>query len=133
MGSSPFNGISSTITRSSIFFLLCLLLTISYRAQAQDEPSYLYHFCPNETVFSPNSTYQRNLNTVLSNLISSNASNYVAGFTNAVAVQASPDRVYGLFLCRGDQNSGSCQACVNTASQEILQRCPRQRVSIIWY
>ncbi|XP_031392634.1 cysteine-rich receptor-like protein kinase 10 [Punica granatum] len=114
------------------FFLLCLLLNLSYRAEAQDQPTYLYHVCSNETVFSPNSTYQRNLNALLSNL-SSNSSNYISGFTSGTAGQAPTDRVYGLFLCRGDQSQASCRDCVGYATGDVLRRCPKEKVSTIWY
>ncbi|OWM83527.1 hypothetical protein CDL15_Pgr013008 [Punica granatum] len=126
MASSPFNS-------SSIVLLLSLLLHISYRAEAQDEPTYLSHFCSNNTVFSPNSTYQRNLDTVLTTLSSTNTSNYVSGFANSTAGQGPPDQVYGLFLCRGDQSSSSCQDCITKASQQILQKCPQEKVSVIWF
>lgn len=133
MSSFPFYTFSSSTAHSPVFFLFFLLLTISYMSEAQAGPNYLYHICPNNTVFSPNSTYQRNLNATLSTLASSSTSDYIAGFANATTGQASPDRAYGLFLCRGDQNLGQCRACVTTASQQILQLCPQQRVSIVWY
>ncbi|OWM83510.1 hypothetical protein CDL15_Pgr012991 [Punica granatum] len=115
-----------------IFFLLSLLLNLSYRAEAQDEPTYLFHSCSNATVFSPNSTYQRNLNVLLSNL-SSNSSDYISGFTSGTAGLAPLDRVYGLFLCRGDQSQASCRDCVGYATGDVLRRCPKEKVSTIWY
>ncbi|XP_031392638.1 cysteine-rich receptor-like protein kinase 10 [Punica granatum] len=131
--SSIFNSVS--IASIFLLLLLCLLLNLSYRAEAQDRPTYVFHFCNDsrQTVFySPNSTYQRNLNTLLSNL-SSNASDYVGGFTSATAGQVPPDQVYGLFLCRGDQSQASCRDCVGYATQEILRRCPTEKDSILWY
>ncbi|PKI34492.1 hypothetical protein CRG98_045114 [Punica granatum] len=110
-----------------IFFLLSLLLNLSYRAEAQDEPTYLFHSCSNATVFSPNSTYQRNLNVLLSNL-SSNSSDYISGFTSGTAGLAPLDRVYGLFLCRGDQSQASCRDCVGYATGDVLRRCPKEKL-----
>ncbi|KAL3740626.1 hypothetical protein ACJRO7_021834 [Eucalyptus globulus] len=95
-------------------------------------PTYLFHACPNTTLFTPNSAYQSNLNTLLSSL-SSAAADGADGFANATVGQNSPDQLYGLFLCRGDVNTATCSDCVATGKQDILQRCPNQRVSVIWY
>lgn len=47
-------------------------------------PNYLFHSCPNTTLFTPNSTYQNNIDTLLSSL-SSAATNSTNGFANATA------------------------------------------------
>ncbi|KAF8029828.1 hypothetical protein BT93_E2298 [Corymbia citriodora subsp. variegata] len=95
--------------------------------------SYLGHHC-NSTLYSTNSTYQSNLNTLFSSLSSAAAAtNNTDGFANATAGQNPPDRVYGLFLCRGDVSASTCSDCVATAVKGILQNCPNQRVSVIWY
>ncbi|KAI6704424.1 hypothetical protein NL676_007386, partial [Syzygium grande] len=108
-----------------LFFFINFLST-------ESAPTYLYHYCSNTTLFSPNSTYQTNLNTLLSSL-SAAAPNNTDGFANATAGQNPPDRAYGLFLCRGDVSAATCSDCVATGTQDILQRCPNQRVSVIWY
>ncbi|GAA0184371.1 hypothetical protein LIER_31659 [Lithospermum erythrorhizon] len=46
---------------------LCMLIANS---QSPDEP--VYHYCPNTTTYNPNSTYQTNLNRLLSNVSSTN-------------------------------------------------------------
>ncbi|KAL3740574.1 hypothetical protein ACJRO7_021795 [Eucalyptus globulus] len=95
-------------------------------------PEYLYHDCPNATLFTPNSIYRSNLHALLSSL-SSAAPGSTSGFANANVGQNPPERAYGLFLCRGDLNSTTCGRCVAAGERDILQRCPNQRVSIIWY
>ncbi|KAF7847322.1 hypothetical protein BT93_L3087 [Corymbia citriodora subsp. variegata] len=92
----------------------------------------MYHDCPNTTVFTSNSTYKSNLNTLLSSL-SSAATDSINGFANATAGQNPPDKAYGLFLCRGDLDATDCSDCVAAAKQKILETCPNQRVSVIWY
>ncbi|PKI32747.1 hypothetical protein CRG98_046860, partial [Punica granatum] len=47
--------------------------------------------------------------------------------------QGTPDRVYGHFLCRGDQTQALCRDCVAYASRDILQKCPEEKVSTVWY
>ncbi|KAF8030199.1 hypothetical protein BT93_E2593 [Corymbia citriodora subsp. variegata] len=112
----------------SLPFFFFFLKTFS----TEDAPEYLYHRCPNTTFFAPNSTYQSNLNTLLSSL-SSASTNSAVGFANATAGQNPPNRAYGLFLCRGDLDMARCSDCVATGKQEILQKCPNQRVSVILY
>ncbi|KAL3740619.1 hypothetical protein ACJRO7_021828 [Eucalyptus globulus] len=116
-----------TISLSLSFFFFFIKI---FRTEAA--PTYLFHACPNTTLFNPNSTYQSNLNTLLSSL-SSDATNSTSGFANTTAGQNPPDRAYGLFLCRGDVSTATCGDCVATGKVEILQRCPNQRVSAIWY
>ncbi|KAL6348398.1 hypothetical protein AAG906_005706 [Vitis piasezkii] len=103
----------------NLLFLCALGLAISCLA-IQAAPDYIYHVCSNTTTIKPNSTYQTNLNSLLSSL-SSNATR-ANGFYNATAGQ-SPDVAYGLFLCRGDVSIDDCRDCVANASAEILQQC----------
>ncbi|KAI6683932.1 hypothetical protein NL676_029845 [Syzygium grande] len=114
-----------TISFSLLFFFISFVGT-------EPAPTFLRHYCPNTTLFTPNSTYQSNLNTLLSSL-SSAATNSTDGFANATAGQNPPDLVYGLFLCRGDVDTATCKDCMATGKQDILKRCPNRRVSVIWY
>ncbi|KAM1005072.1 hypothetical protein ACFX2C_005200 [Malus domestica] len=87
--------------------------------------------CLNTTTFTPNSTFQSNLNRLLSTL-SSNA-NRSTGPYNA-SVQTPYNAVYGLFLCRGDVvGTDACETCVATATAEAPQRCPIYKEVVIWY
>ncbi|XP_056172130.1 cysteine-rich receptor-like protein kinase 25 [Syzygium oleosum] len=96
------------------------------------KPIYVGHNCSNTALFTPNSTYQSNLETLLSSL-STAAINSSNGFDSAAVGRSPPDRAYGLFLCRGDLSPRMCGDCVATGKVEILQKCPNQRVSVIWY
>jgi hypothetical protein len=97
------------------------------------DPTYLYHICPNTTTYSRNSSYLTNLRTVLSSLSSPNAA-YASLFDNAAAGEENDsNRVYGVFLCRGDVSAEICRDCVAFAANETLQRCPREKVAVIWY
>ncbi|KAJ0080912.1 hypothetical protein Patl1_11012 [Pistacia atlantica] len=91
-------------------FLLSFLLRFSSAA----DPTYVYHFCSNTTTFSINSTYQSNLNLLLSSLPSNaNSSNgFFNGFYNTTLGQG-PNKVYILFLCRGDVTTSVCQDLPN--------------------
>ncbi|AEE84717.2 cysteine-rich RECEPTOR-like kinase [Arabidopsis thaliana] len=112
-----------------IFLFLFSFLT-SFKASAQN-PFYLNHDCPNRTTYSSNSTYSTNLKTLLSSFASRNAS-YSTGFQNIRAGQT-PDRVTGLFLCRGDLSPEVCSNCVAFSVNESLTRCPNQREAVFYY
>ncbi|KAF8030665.1 hypothetical protein BT93_E2949 [Corymbia citriodora subsp. variegata] len=115
-----------SLSLSLLFFFINFLGT-------ESAPTYLWNYC-NSTLYSTNSTYQSNLKTLLSSLsAAAAAANNTDGFANATAGQNSPDRAYGLFLCRGDVSASTCSDCVATGTQDILQKCPNQRVSTIWY
>ncbi|KAK3431951.1 hypothetical protein EUGRSUZ_E04172 [Eucalyptus grandis] len=106
---------------------ICLSLSFFIKIFGTEAaPNYIYHDCPNTSLFSPNSTYQSNLHTLLSSL-SSSTTHGTDGFANATAGQNPPDQAYGLFLCRGDLDIATCSICVATGKQEILRRCPNRR------
>ncbi|XP_017978380.1 PREDICTED: cysteine-rich receptor-like protein kinase 10 [Theobroma cacao] len=90
-----------------------------------------FHCGSNTTTYTRNSTYQRNLNFLLSSLQSNTTRE--SGFYNLTVGRDPPDIVYGLFLCRGDVTQDICQECVSTASGEILRRCPNQKTALLYY
>ncbi|KAM6585134.1 hypothetical protein CsatB_012136 [Cannabis sativa] len=120
------------IKNSSTLFLLqlsFLFISIGLSVGA-NQPTYLYHICPNTTTFTPNSTYQTNLNNLLSSL-SSNAT--TSEFHSVTAGKGSSSPIYGNFLCRGDVNATVCRDCVTFAVKDIVKLCPVEKETIIWY
>lgn len=119
----------SSVSLISVFFFI-ILNTVS----SANDPTYLLHYCRNTTTYSRNSTYLTNLRTVLSTLSSPNAA-YASRFDNATAGEDGNDnnRVYGLFLCRGDFSPEICRDCVAFAANETLYRCPREKEAVIWF
>ncbi|XP_031277417.1 cysteine-rich receptor-like protein kinase 10 isoform X2 [Pistacia vera] len=117
-----------------IFFLVLYVVSFVIGLTSAADPTYLYHSCPNTTTFNSNSTYKSNLNFLLSSIVSNatRSNGFSAGFYNVTAGQE-PDKVYALFLCRGDVTPTTCQGCVNFATSDILRRCPVEAESIIWY
>ncbi|GKV19274.1 hypothetical protein SLEP1_g29560 [Rubroshorea leprosula] len=113
-------------------FLITLLVLslLSLTTEAQNDPTYLSHSCgDNTTTFIRNSTYQTNLNRLLSALSNATAIN---GFSNTTSGE-NPNRIYGLFLCRGDVSTTTCQNCVTFATGDVIQRCPVEKDVVIWY
>ncbi|KAB5533829.1 hypothetical protein DKX38_016915 [Salix brachista] len=111
--------------------ILLSLLSLAIITQAPD-PKYLTRLCPNTTTFTSNSTYQANLNLLLSSLSSNSTRNNINGFYN-VSAGKDPDEVYGMFLCRGDVSNSVCRNCVNFATKDVLEKCPNETVATIWY
>lgn len=119
----------SSCFKSSVSLISVLFFMIFKTVSSATVPTYLFHICPNTTTFTRNSTYLTNLRTVLSSLSSPNAA-YASRFDNATAGDDN-NRVYGVFLCRGDVSAEICRDCVAFAAKETLQRCPREKE--IWY
>ncbi|CAA2956867.1 cysteine-rich receptor-like protein kinase 10 isoform X1 [Olea europaea var. sylvestris] len=116
----------SALIISTYFCLFCILC---FCTRIRSNP--LYHWCPDTATYSPNSTYRSNLKQLLIAL-SSNASREI-GFYDPMVGRGLPNTVYGLFLCRGDVNTDVCQQCVENATTEVLQRCPKEKGAAIWY
>ncbi|KAL0727223.1 hypothetical protein Bca4012_023316 [Brassica carinata] len=118
---------------STFVFLFLFSFLTSFRASAQSQdPTFIYNTCPNTTTFTRNSTYFNNLRTLLSSLSSSPNASYSTGFQNATSGRA-PDRVTGLFLCRGDVSPTVCRRCVAFAVNETFTRCPNEREVTLYY
>ncbi|KAJ4975278.1 hypothetical protein NE237_000384 [Protea cynaroides] len=79
---------------------------------------------------SNSSRYVANLDLLLSSL-SSNATS-ATGFYNASTGDGS-DKVYGLFLCRGDTTTKDCQNCVKNGTKEVKSLCSNTTTAIVWY
>ncbi len=116
--------------------LLLFYSLISFLSQTRTEAvaSYNYHFCPNTTTFTANSTFKSNLNHLFA-YFNSNATRNIE-FYNATAssIGNSVDTVYGFFVCRGDRPADVCQSCVASATEDIVKRCPPSyKVVAAWY
>ncbi|KAF3618904.1 hypothetical protein FXO37_33971 [Capsicum annuum] len=96
-----------------------IFLTFSQTGQVNSTPLAL--FCPNTTSYGPNSTYNSNLNALVSSLSSNTFTRN--GFYNFTAGHTGSDKAYGLCLFMGDVSPDVCQNYVSTTSKEILENC----------
>jgi hypothetical protein len=112
-----------------LFFLSAIfLLTAQAVAQTAD---FLYHFCLNDNGnYTATSTYERNLNHLLSSFSSNTEIDY--GFYNSSYGQNS-DQVSAIGLCRGDVNPDVCRSCLDNATSLLKQLCPNQKEAIGWF
>ncbi|KAI4295822.1 hypothetical protein L6164_035825 [Bauhinia variegata] len=111
---------------SAFLFLFTFLVFLTEAA-----PIYNYHVCTDSITYKKNSTFEANLNLLLSSL--SSKASLGNGFYRTRTGTDTPNVVNGLFLCRGDIASAACHDCVAAAAKEILRRCYVKKESIIWY
>ncbi|KAI9124052.1 hypothetical protein K1719_005352 [Acacia pycnantha] len=111
----------------SAFLFPSFLATLALAA-----PVYNGHFCNHTIAYSPNSTFQRNINVLLSSL-TSNASLDSSGSYNTVMGFGTTYAVTGYFLCRGDVTVSTCHDCVTAAAKYVISLCPNQTEAVIWY
>ncbi|KAK6932381.1 Serine-threonine/tyrosine-protein kinase, catalytic domain [Dillenia turbinata] len=112
------------------FLFICTLTFHSHTIKAS--PTFLYHYCPNTTTHSSNSSYKTKLNILLSSL-ESNSTTVTNGFYNYSVGNEASNTVYGLFLCRGDVSRDTCQTCVTAARSDLNQSCSSAKVGITFY
>ena len=107
------------------------LFLITFVSQAKAQPEFLYNSCINDNGnYTANSTYQNNLNTLLSNLTSNTQINY--GFYN-LSYGQNTDKVNAIGLCRGDVKPDVCRSCLNDSRVLLTKLCPNQKEAIGGY
>uniref|UniRef100_A0A7N2MUZ6 Cysteine-rich receptor-like protein kinase 10 n=1 Tax=Quercus lobata TaxID=97700 RepID=A0A7N2MUZ6_QUELO len=111
--------------------LLLAILYTMFTLIAQATAQFLYHSCFNvRGNYTTNSTYEANLNLVLSN-ISSNTQVENGFYPNSMGQD--PDKVYAIGLCRKDKKQDDCLDCLKNASRVLPQHCPNRKEAIGWY
>uniref|UniRef100_A0A0A9A8P7 Protein kinase domain-containing protein n=1 Tax=Arundo donax TaxID=35708 RepID=A0A0A9A8P7_ARUDO len=104
-----------------------LVLLLSPLAAAQP-----WQYCGSSAMYSPNSTYQANLNAV-SAALPRNASSSPALFATAAQGAGPSGRVFALTLCRGDEDAPACLGCVAGAFQHARGSCPYDKEVAVLY
>ncbi|KAL6660568.1 hypothetical protein ACP70R_001603 [Stipagrostis hirtigluma subsp. patula] len=108
--------------------VVALVLLLSPLAVAQP-----WQYCGSSARYSPNSTYQANLEAVAAAL-PWDASSSPALFAKA-AQGAGPadDRIFALTLCRGDSDAAACLDCVAGAFRYARRSCPYDKEVAVLY
>ncbi|KAJ1386752.1 Gnk2-homologous domain [Sesbania bispinosa] len=118
-------------TITSMRFLTFILLFL-ITPTIEQSPIYMYNSCQNTTGKSLPTSYQTNVNNLLTWITSDSAKGNKFSHTT-VGNDNGDDVVYGSYDCRGDITGYFCQFCLNTAAREIVQRCPNSASAVIWY
>ncbi|XP_028221450.1 cysteine-rich receptor-like protein kinase 25 isoform X3 [Glycine soja] len=92
---------------------------------------YNANYCPNNTSYNSNLTFETNLKVLLASMVS-NVSLSDGYYFTAMGM-GTTSVANGLLLCRGDVSTATCHDCISTAATEITRRCPNKTESIIWY
>lgn len=88
----------------------------------------IFYNCSGDVYFQ-NSTIATNLNQLISSLLLGAP---LQMFYN-ITIGEEPDRIYGLFQCRGDITADQCKSCLKISSIEIKQTCPDSTQGVLWY
>lgn len=105
----------------SLFFLFSSLTSHGHPIKAH---IFIYAGCSQEK-YQPGSTFEGNLNSFLSSVVSSSSQVSYNGF--AVGNGSSTPQegtIYGLFQCRGDLRTIDCSKCIESAVNQISLVCP---------
>ncbi|KAK9065425.1 hypothetical protein SSX86_016808 [Deinandra increscens subsp. villosa] len=93
------------------------------------QPSFLYYNCDDTANYTLTSIYQRNLNTTLAALPTTDNG---FGFFNLTTGQGN-DTVNSIGLCRGDINPDACRSCLNDSTVNLRRLCPNQKEASGYY
>ncbi|XP_022720568.1 cysteine-rich repeat secretory protein 38-like [Durio zibethinus] len=115
---------------SSTFLLFSYTVLLSLATLTLSDDVYFEHNC-NEIRgnYTANSTYQANLNSIVSQFSSLTEFNY--GFFN-LSAGVSPDNANVIALCRGDLNQSQCNSCLNYTATELERFCPSNKEATAW-
>ncbi|XP_029126517.1 cysteine-rich receptor-like protein kinase 25 isoform X1 [Cajanus cajan] len=121
-----------TVSKSFLLFVILILMIMSL---ATAQPSFVKYYCDdNNGNYTANSTFQANLNTLLSKLTSNTETNTNYGFYNFSKGQnQNSDKVNVIGMCRGDVNTEACTSCLNDSVVLLTRLCPNQKEAIAWY
>ncbi|XP_026415618.1 putative receptor-like protein kinase At4g00960 isoform X1 [Papaver somniferum] len=117
------------------YCLLIILIINYYSVCIFAEPVFLREYCSGGN-YTANSTYQSNLNLLLSSSLTVFRS--VVSIVNehrSASYGSEPDSAYGSYQCRSDLTSKDCEGCFDSVTGDILNsiRCPNSRQGIVWY
>ncbi|EOY28586.1 Cysteine-rich RLK 29, putative [Theobroma cacao] len=112
------------------FFFSSLIVTFLLSLTVAQQQLVNYFCLDTSGSFTRSSTYEANLNRVLSSFSSNTANDY--GFYNISSGQGS-EGANAIALCRGDVNSGGCLDCINNAATDLRNLCSNEKEAIIWY
>lgn len=113
--------------REILLSILCIHISLLRHTSAQQAVKY---FCSNGIGnYTTNTTFQANLNNILSSIPSNiNTSGFYYSSSGRDV-----DKVNALALCRGDLDIDTCRSCVNNSIYNLTRVCPNQKEAIGWY
>ncbi|XP_061344990.1 plasmodesmata-located protein 6 [Gastrolobium bilobum] len=112
----------SSTNINNMLLLLLFLLTLSAitTPSTSSTDSFIFGGC-SQLKFTPGSSYENGVNSILTSLVNSATFTNYNNFTNQGT--AASDTVYGLFQCRGDLSNDQCSRCVARAVSQLGTLC----------
>lgn len=112
-----------------------LLLIATHQAFAEEDwLAYQRHLCSNNKGnYTTNSTYRRNLNTLLSSLPSNNTGNGYGFYNSSYGQSSDNNQVYAIALCymvNIDDPGG--RNCLNVSRYALIELCPNQKEAMFF-
>ncbi|OMO64894.1 hypothetical protein COLO4_31706 [Corchorus olitorius] len=111
-----------------LLFTYLLLLSLLAAPTLAVDPYFQNSCVMSAGNFTANSTYEDNLDRILSQLTSTNST---FGFYNLSAGE-NPNKINTIALCRGDIDQDGCTTCLNETVSELRNRCPFSKEVIGW-
>lgn len=117
----------SSVPKTISLFLFCFLITLLFDL-AYADPDPPYKLCSDGRGYVENSTFQKNLQSLLNSLPS------IASVSKLYNTSAGiePDRIYGLYMCLNYVTNEICHNCINTAHLDIVRICPNSTEAVVW-
>ncbi|KAK2644391.1 hypothetical protein Ddye_019586 [Dipteronia dyeriana] len=124
----------SAPTTIQVIWLLSYLSVIFMSQSSLGDDQVQVHLigwsCERSTNNTASNKYTFNLSRLFSRKLYDEGGNSVYYNTND---GTEPDKVYGLFLCRGDVTTQTCQICINAAIDFLVSKCQGTKCAITWY
>nr|CAB3461101.1 unnamed protein product [Digitaria exilis] len=114
--------------------LLPILLVCSSLLATAANADPTTEFCPSNANYTRGSTFQANLNVLLSSLPAT-AAGASTGFATNTTGSSSAEQAYGLAQCRADVvNTSACGACLDGSAQDVAaSKCAGQKRATLVY
>ncbi|RZC64338.1 hypothetical protein C5167_008027 [Papaver somniferum] len=128
-----FSSTTHHIILFNIIFISYFDQIITAHALQQRTPVYLSStFCLGRN-YTANSTYQTNLNLMLSSLSTTFTNNTISqyGYRN-ITVGRNPNTVYGSLHCQEDIEPAISSVYVQTATERVMRECPDTKTAIVF-
>ncbi|CAB4275875.1 unnamed protein product [Prunus armeniaca] len=118
----------------SLLFPIILLIATHQAFAQEDWLAYQSHLCSNNKGnYTTNSTYHRNLNTLLSSLPSNNTGNGYGFYNSSYGQSSDNNQVYAIALCyMVNIDDPGCRNCLNVSRYALIELCPNQKEAVFF-
>ncbi|KAK3135213.1 hypothetical protein QOZ80_5BG0416150 [Eleusine coracana subsp. coracana] len=108
------------------FLLVGSFILLAAPANAEDP------FCPSNMNYTRGSTFQANLEALLSSLPAAAVASSGLFAMNSTGATP-PDQAFGLAQCRADVNASDCRSCLDNMVKDMATKCPGQKDAMLFY